>query len=238
RAAALLHDVGHGPFSHALEGHLTPALDHEDWTRRVLLEPGPVHERLRRHSASLPGQVAGVIQGAFGGPGWVTDLVSSQMDVDRMDYLIRDSLYTGVTYGHFDLPRLINALQIDPATERVVCVAKGVSAIEEYLLARYFMYWQVYLHKTTRSHELMMARLWMRARDLWQEGSLPPEEAPRRLLPFLRGDATLGEFLQIDDYDIVSAAKDWAFSSDPILADLAQRFLHRRLFKPVFKVPH
>ncbi len=236
RAAALLHDVGHGPFSHALEGKLTPGVDHEAWTRRILLEPTEINRCLRRYSASLPQDVADVLAGAYEGPEFLSDLVSSQLDVDRMDYLIRDSIYTGVTYGHFDLGRLINTLLVYEG--QVVTLAKGVVAIEEYLLARYFMYWQVYLHKTTRSHELMMGRMWQRARDLWQEGDLPPEETPRRLVPFLRGDATLGEFLQIDDYDVVSAAKDWASSADPILADLARRFLDRRLLKPVFKVPH
>lgn len=236
RAAALLHDVGHGPFSHALEGQLTPGIDHEAWTRRIVLEPTGINRCLRRYSASLPQDVADVLAGVYQGPPFLSDLVSSQLDVDRMDYLIRDSIYTGVTYGHFDLGRLINTLLVYDG--QVVTLAKGVVAVEEYLLARYFMYWQVYLHKTTRCQELVMSRMWQRARDLWQDGALPADEVPQRLIPFLRGDATLGEFLLIDDYDLVSAAKDWITSSDPILADLAQRFLHRRLLKPVFKVPH
>lgn len=234
RAAALLHDVGHGPFSHALEGALTPGFDHEDWTRRILLEPGNIHDRLKKHSAALPEQVAAVIAGDFDGPAFVTDLVSSQMDVDRMDYLIRDSLYTGVTYGHFDLARLINTLQV--AEGQVVATAKGVSAVEEYLIARYFMYWQVYLHKTTRSHELTLCRMWQRAADLWREGSLGPEEVPTRLIPFFSRGVSLGAYLAVDDYDLVTAAKDWQSARDSVLADLARRVINRRLLKPVFKV--
>ncbi len=237
KAAALLHDVGHGPFSHALEGLLTPGVDHEDWTLRVLLEPGPVHDRLKKYSSTLPELVARVVEGRFDQPRWVTDLVSSQMDVDRMDYLIRDSVYTGVTYGHFDLPRLINTLQVDEEG-RVVCSTKGVSAVEEYLLARYFMYWQVYLHKTTRSHELTLSGMWRRALHLWRDGKLSEADVPPSLVPILRGSPTLGEYLALDDSDIIVAAKSWLNSRDEILADLAGRVIHRRLLKSVFKAPH
>ena len=237
RAAALLHDVGHGPFSHALEGKMTPGTHHEDWTLRVLLEPGPVHDRLARHSRLLPEQVARVIEGKFDDPPWVSDLVSSQMDVDRMDYLIRDSVYTGVTYGHFDLPRLINTLQVD-RSGRVVSSAKGVSAIEEYLLARYFMYWQVYLHKTTRSHELTLWGMWRRAAWLWAEGRLTAADVPPPLVPILRGAPTLSEYLAVDDSDVIVAAKMWRTARDGILADLAARVIDRRLLKSVFKVAH
>lgn len=236
RAAALLHDVGHGPFSHALEGLLTPGVDHEDWTRRVLLEPTAIHRALAKFDLQLPEMVASVIAGDFAGPAFIGDLVSSQLDVDRMDYLLRDSLYTGVTYGQFDLQRLINTLQVDG--DRVVSMAKGIVAVEEYLLARYFMYWQVYLHKTTRSQEMVLARMWQRAVDLWQQGRLEEAQVPPSLVPFLKGNPTLGEYLAVDDHDIVYAAKVWMRSSDWILADLAGRFVERRLLKPVFKVHH
>lgn len=236
RAAALLHDIGHGPFSHALEKQLTPGYDHEDWTRRILLEPTCVHEVLSQVSPSLPQQVAAVISGEYEGPAFIRDLVSSQLDVDRMDYLLRDSLYTGVTYGTFDLQRLINTLQLDG--DRVVSLAKGIVAIEEYLLARYFMYWQVYLHKTTRSQEVVLSRMWQRAVDLWREGRLSEGEVPPTLIPFLRGEPTLDEYLAVDDFDVVYAAKMWLHAKDPILADFASRFIERRLLKPVYKIHH
>ena len=236
RAAALLHDVGHGPFSHALEGHLTPGVLHEEWTMQILLEPTAVNRALAKAHDGLPELVAAVIAATSTGPAFIGDLVSSQLDVDRMDYLFRDSLYTGVTYGQFDLQRLINTLQVEG--DRVVSMAKGIVAIEEYLLARYFMYWQVYLHKTTRSQEMVLTRMWRRAVDLWREGRLKEEDVPRPLIPFLRGSPTLGEYLAVDDHDVVYAAKLWTHSTDWILADLARRFVERRLLKPVYKVHH
>lgn len=235
KAAALLHDVGHGPFSHALEGCLTPGMGHEEWSRRILLGPSSLHERLKAHDAELPAQVAAVISGEFDAPKFITDLVSSQMDVDRMDYLLRDSLYTGVTYGRYDLTRLINTLQVQD--DRIVCVAKGVGAVEEYLIARYFMYWQVYLHKTTRSHELTLQRLWRRAVDVWVRGELRRSDVPATLVPFLCGEPTLDEYLAVDDHDVLVAIKTWQRVADPILSDLSSRLLSRRLLKPVYKVP-
>src|SRR5690606_25049914 len=195
KAAALLHDVGHGPFSHALERRLTPGADHEDWTRRILLEPTRVHQVLAKASPDLPAKVAAVISGEHQGPVFISDLVSSQLDVDRMDYLLRDSLYTGVTYGQFDLQRLINTLLVEG--EQVVSTAKGIGAVEEYLLARYFMYWQVYLHKTTRSQEVVLARMWQRAVDLWKDGRLREGNVPPTLLPLLQGRPGLGEYLAV-----------------------------------------
>jgi len=236
RAAALLHDVGHGPFSHALEGRLTPGLDHEDWTLRILLEPTHIHQVLSKADRDLPQRVAAVISGEHAGPAFIRDLVSSQLDVDRMDYLLRDSLYTGVTYGTFDLQRLINTLQLDG--DRVVSLAKGIVAVEEYLLARYFMYWQVYLHKTTRSQEVVLSRMWQRAVDLWREDRLSESEVPPTLVPFLRGEPALWQYLAVDDHDLVYAAKMWVHSQDRILSDLAGRFIERRLLKPVYKVHH
>lgn len=236
RAAALLHDLGHSPLSHALERQLTPDLDHEEWTKRILLESPELNACLTRYSTDLPGQIAAVIDGRFSGPAFVSDLVSSQLDVDRMDYLLRDSLYTGVTYGKFDLARLINTLTVHD--EQVVVTAKGVVQVEEYLLARYFMYWQVYLHKTTRSYELSMARMWHRAVDLWEDGALSSDEVPQSLVPFLDGEPALDQYLAVDDFDIFYAAKCWRSAKDPVLADLAARILDRRLLKPVFKLPH
>src|SRR5690606_13872347 len=110
-------------------------------------------------------------------------------------------------------------------------------AAEEYILARYYMYWQVYLHKTTRAHELILRRAWQRAADLWREGRLAAGDAPTSLLPFLEGRAALGAYLELDDHDVLCALKTWRRHPDPILADLCSRFLDRRLLKPLFKVP-
>lgn len=271
RAAALLHDLGHGPFSHALEGCLTPGRDHESWTRRILLEETEVHRTLAQYSSSWPSMVAAVIDGTFTGPAFICDLTSGQLDVDRMDYLLRDSHYTGVTYGKFDLERIVSTLLVDE--DRVVSMGKGVIAIEEYLLARYMMYWQVYLHKSVRSLEGLLTRMWTRAVDLCRSdaGSLVGEsgaaarillweELSKPLRALLRhaaqndtvgvgagaegdttdaatanGDLPLDVFLAVDDHDIYVAAKAWRASRDAVLADLATRFLDRRLFKAVFR---
>ncbi len=234
--AALLHDVGHGPLSHALEGILTPGRHHEAWTREILLGETAIGRALAAHSAELPAAVAAVLEGSWPGPRFVTSLVSSQLDVDRMDYLLRDSLYTGVTYGRFDLERLINTLLVVDGD--VVLMRKGVVAAEEYLLARYLMYWQVYLHKTTRGQEAIIRQVWRRAKELWQQGGLAPHEVPPSLHRALADSVGLEEYLRLDDLDMLYACKLWAGHEDRILRDLAGRFLDRRLLKPVFKVPH
>ncbi len=234
--AALLHDIGHGPLSHALEGRLTPGRGHEAWSAAIIKGETAVHRLLAAVDPALPGLIAAVIAGGYHGPPYVASLVASQLDVDRMDYLLRDALYTGVTYGRFDLSRVINTLQV--VDGQVVVAAKGVVAVEEYVLARYFMYWQVYLHKTTRSQELLLQRVWARAAHLWQARRLTADEVPPGLRPFLAGKYDLPQYLALDDYDIIAAMKCWRGGRDAILADLVARFLDRRLLKPVFKMPH
>lgn len=234
--AALLHDVGHSPFSHALENHLTPGRDHEDWTRAIILGNTRIHAVLAAYDAALPAAVAAVLAGTWDGPRFVRSLVSSQLDVDRMDYLIRDSLYTGVTYGRFDLERLINTLTV--VDDEIVLMAKGIVAAEEYILARYFMYWQVYLHKTTRGQEHVMRAAWRRALDLHKEGRLDQADVPRPIRPFLEGSVSLDAYLRVDDFDWISAIKVWLDHPDGVLSDLCRRFLHRDLLGTLFKVPH
>lgn len=235
-AAALLHDVGHGPYSHALETRITPGVDHEAWTLRILEGDTNIRRILASYDSSLPAKVASVIEGSWTGPKFVRSLVTSQLDVDRMDYLIRDSLYTGVTYGRYDLERLINTLWV--VNEELVLMTKGIVAAEEYILARYFMYWQVYFHKTTRGHEHLMRQIWQRATDLAADGSLPGGNSPAPLHKFLVGGGDVATFLAIDDYDVMYAIKQWIDHPDEILRDLCRRFLHRDLLKPVFREAH
>jgi HD superfamily phosphohydrolase len=234
--AALLHDIGHGPLSHALERHLTPQHNHESWSAAIVQEDTAVHRILAAFDPALPTQVAAVILGNYQGPPYVRSLVSSQLDVDRMDYLLRDALYTGVTYGLFDLQRIINTMQIHSG--QVVVAAKGIVAIEEYVLARYFMYWQVYLHKAIRSQELILRAAWDRALLLYEQGRLSIDEVPPGLRAFIRSEYGLGDYLALDDHDVLVALKVWRRATDPILADMARRFLNRQLLKPVFKAPH
>ena len=229
KAAALLHDVGHGPLSHALEGILTPGVGHEAWTARVLLEDTAIHRRLRSVDAALPEKVAAVLAGRSR-PAWISSLVSSQLDVDRMDYLLRDALFTGADYGRFQLDRIVHTLALDG--ERVVIRHKGLQAAEEYVLSRYFMYWRVYLHKTTRGQEVLLRAILRRAQT--HAGRDPMTQRLQRLW---QGAASLADFLSIDDTDLMVALKTWATTDDPVLADLSRRFLSRRLLKPVFPVP-
>lgn len=219
-AAALLHDVGHGPFSHALEFLLTPTHGHEEWTKRILLDDTAIHRVLRGIDPALPERVASVI-GGQSQPGWVSRLVAGQLDVDRMDYLLRDALFTGAEYGRFQLERIINTLVLHG--DAVAAQGKGIHAIEEYVLARHFMYWRVYLHKTIRGAEMLLRAAVHRARRL---GVLTVSESP-----------TVGEYLSLDDSDLFVALKTWTHHDDEILSDLSRRFLARHLLKPVFAVP-
>lgn len=229
KAAALLHDVGHGPLSHALEGALTPGLGHEAWTARILLEDTHLHRRLRALDESLPQKVADVLAGRAQ-PAWISSLVASQLDVDRMDYLLRDALFTGADYGRFQLDRILHTLALDG--ERVVIHHKGLQAAEEYVLSRYFMYWRVYLHKTTRGQEVLLRAVLQRATT--HAGADPVTERLRRLW---QGNGSVGDFLGVDDTDLWVALKTWADAADPVLADLSGRFLGRQLLKPVFPAP-
>lgn len=224
--AALLHDLGHGPFSHVWERTPLAVGGHEEWTLRILRGPGRVAEILGREEG-LAEKLASLLRGEGGRLG---SLISGPLDLDRMDYLLRDALFTGATYGRFDVRRLISSLVREGG--EVLVEEKGLASVEEYLLARYFMYWRVYFHKTIRAHEIVLCRLLLRARDLGREARSSPS-----LSSFLRGDHRLEDFLLLDDGDLFQAAKEWTEDPDPWLSDLASRFLERRLLKPVFPLP-
>lgn len=247
-AAALLHDVGHGPFSHALENTFS-GLNHEKLGYQIIT--GPLSELLKSHDCN-PQDVVDILTNKYEET-VLCELLSGQLDVDRMDYLQRDSLYTGVKYGLFDSERILQTLvplkanlgQADLFAQHreglVLAIdPKGVLATEEFLFSRYFMYWQVYLHRAVRSAELMLRFILKRARELYVEDPnelwLPPN------LRFLfehgrtnRGaDLTpefLDNFIDLDDFDLFHAFKMWRRAKDPVLSDLAQRFLSRQLFK-------
>ena len=230
RVAALLHDIGHGAFSHVIETIL--GFHHEDFTvQAVLSEETEVGRLLKEYSPTLAENVADIVRGTFR-PMALAQLVSSQLDVDRMDYLLRDSLMTGVKYGVFDLEWIIKSIEINEETDQLYVSARGVYAVEDYLQARYYMFRQVYFHRTLRSAESVLQCLLRRALDLFRAGQ-PVWYAPDT--PFekiLNGEKlTLLEHLALDDTDVLYYIKQWQRSSDPILSDLAKRFLHRRLFK-------
>jgi len=213
RIAALLHDIGHGPFSHVIETIL--GFHHEEFTiEAVLSEETEVGRLLRGFSGNLADDVAAIIRGDFEHRA-LAQLVSSQLDVDRMDYLLRDSLMTGAKYGIYDLEWIIKSIEINEREDHLYVSAPGLYAVEDYLQARYYMYRQVYFHRTLRSAEAILRVLLNRALHLVLAG--------KRL--------NLKEHLELDDTDVMFSIKRWQHSADPILADLAKRFLNRRLFK-------
>jgi HD superfamily phosphohydrolase len=232
RAAALLHDTGHGPFSHVMEKVLH--FHHEDWTRRIMLsEETEVGQVLRDYSPELPGSVAAIIAGTFQ-PAFLAQLVSSQLDVDRMDYLLRDSLMTGAKYGNYDLEWIVNAIEIDEAADRVYVAARGLYAVEEYLQARYYMFRQVYFHRTLRSAEAVLRSALRRALELMAAGEkvwCAPGTAFEKVLN--GAPLSLADHLELDDAEVTFHLKQWQRSEDAVLSDLSRRFVGRRLFKAV-----
>jgi uncharacterized protein len=230
QVAALLHDIGHGPFSHVVEGIL--GFHHENYTVDALLSADTeIGRLLAEYSPELSLRVASIIQGTFK-PLALAQLVSSQLDVDRMDYLLRDSLMTGVKYGIFDLEWIIKSIEIDEAADRLYVSARGTYAVEDYLQSRYYMFRQVYFHRTLRAAEAVLRALLRRALHLFQSARpiwYPPGTAIETILQ--GRPLAVVEHLSLDDSDIVFCIKQWSRSADPILADLCRRFLNRRLFK-------
>ena len=230
RCAALLHDVGHGAFSHVIETIL--GFHHEQFTiEAVLSDETEVGRILKTFSADLPENIAAIIRGDYR-PMALAQLVSSQLDVDRMDYLLRDSLMTGAKYGIYDLEWIIKSLEIDEENDRLYVSARGIYAVEDYLQARYYMFRQVYFHRTLRAAEAILKSLLRRALKLFQTGKPIWFAGGTPFEKILKGEKlSLKEHLELDDSDVMFHIKQWQNSTDEILSDLARRFLNRRLFK-------
>ena len=230
QCAALLHDVGHGAFSHVLESILD--FHHENFTiEAVLSDETEIGQTLKSFSNELSENVADIIRGTFK-PMALAQLVSSQLDVDRMDYLLRDSLMTGAKYGIYDLEWIIKSLEIDEENDRLYVSARGIYAVEDYLQARYYMFRQVYFHRTLRSAESVLRSLFRRALKVFREGNFVWFAEKTAFEKILKGEkVSLKEHLELDDSDMMFHIKQWQNSDDKILADLSRRFLHRKLFK-------
>lgn len=230
-ATALLHDVGHGPFSHLFEPCL--GINHEQWSIAVIQDPETkVNQILKRENEYLPNHVTDLIDSDnTRHPDWQRALMSSQLDVDRIDYLRRDSLFTGAGYGHFDWHRLLTTVEFLNGETDLVWPAKSALAIEEYIFARYYMYQNVYLHKTTRGFEALLQSMWKRADQLRREGA--NVNANPVLDRFWKtekpepGKLTVKDYLDVEEFTVLEQIQRWTGHPDKSLADCARRFLVR-----------
>src|SRR5688572_754565 len=230
--AALLHDLGHGPFSHVFER--VSGVRHEALTERAILDPASdVNRILREFDPQMPRRVVDLI-GCRAPRTVYCDVLSSQLDADRLDYLLRDNLMTGSQYGNYDLGWLLHALTIDESSNRLAVNPKGVSAVEAYLQSRYHMYRNVYFHKVVRSAEAMVKLALQRARMLAERGELPQPGNDDPVCKALLGrPLSHEEFLDLDDVSVQHAFKIWSKSRDAILAELCGGLLMRRVFKTI-----
>ncbi len=222
--AALLHDIGHGPFSHSFEKVFNT--DHEEWTRMIILGDTEVNKLLREVNSNFPKAVAEVIEKTSTNK-LVTSMISSQIDADRMDYLLRDAYYTGVSYGQFDLERILRVMR--PQQDQVVVKQSGMHAVEDYIMSRYQMYWQVYFHPVTRSSEVILSKILLRVKKLQNEG-YAFKQPPIHFQSIFDGAITLQDYLRLDESIMQFYFQSWQDEDDLILSDLCKRFLNRRLF--------
>ena len=230
--SALLHDLGHGPFSHVTEKIVN--YHHEDWSCRIIAGNTEVRKILDAYKAfpNLAENVVQVLRKKYT-PKYVSQLISSQLDCDRCDYLLRDSYMTGTAYGQFALPRIASAMAIDEKEDRILIVGtKGQTAVEDYLFARYAMYVQVYSHKKNLAARGHLASIVKRAKFAWQaeKDNCFMDETMQAWL-FNSNNLTVEQYLLLDDVSLMYHIKRWCTAKDTILADLSNRFLNRHLFK-------
>ncbi len=226
--AGLLHDIGHGPFSHAFEG--ISMYKHEEYTVKIIMENSEIHQILAACDARLPEDVASIIQ--YRHPKeCMNQLVSGQLDADRMDYLLRDAYFTGTSYGKFDLERILRTIRVKNG--RIVVKASGIHSVEDYIMARYHMYWQVYLHPVARSYETLLSILFRRMKEVFV---LHPEYLSdvKMFHPFLCGaDAGIDALYRLDESAALYGFSELVSCRDEILRDIAYRLLNRKLFEYV-----
>ncbi len=226
--AILLHDIGHGPFSHALESCIVPGVEHEALSVLIM------HRLNKTFNGKLSLAIA-IFENKYEKK-FLHQLVSSQLDMDRLDYLNRDSFYTGVSEGVIGFDRILKMLHV--VNDELVVEEKGIYSIEKFLISRRLMYWQVYLHKTVIAAEQLLVKIFQRAKAIANKG-VPLFASPSFNLllankisteAFYENELYLDAFMKLDDSDLFSAIKVWAEHEDPILAKLCKLLIDRKLF--------
>jgi HD superfamily phosphohydrolase len=226
--AILLHDIGHGPFSHALESCIVPGVQHEALSVLIM------HRLNKTFNGKLSLAIA-IFENKYEKK-FLHQLVSSQLDMDRLDYLNRDSFYTGVSEGVIGFDRILKMLHV--VNDELVVEEKGIYSIEKFLISRRLMYWQVYLHKTVIAAEQLLVKIFQRAKAIANKG-VPLFASPSFNLllankisteAFYENELYLDAFMKLDDSDLFSAIKVWAEHEDPILAKLCKLLIDRKLF--------
>ena len=225
--AILLHDIGHGPYSHAMEHSIVEEVHHEELSLLFM-------EQLNKEFEGKLGLAIQVFKGEYHRK-FMLQLISSQLDMDRMDYLKRDSFYSGVAEGNINSERLIQMMNVQD--DYLVIEEKGIYSVEKFLVARRLMYWQAYLHKTSVVAELILTKILKRAKELTQKGILLP--CSESLQFFMQNKISLSDFDKsvldkfsyLDDYDVMGAIKSWQFNDDFVLQSLCKMILNRDLLK-------
>ncbi|MFM1763375.1 MAG: hypothetical protein RLZZ512_1165, partial [Bacteroidota bacterium] len=224
----LMHDIGHGPYSHTLEYTLAQGVNHELISIMLM-------ERMNAEFGGALTMAIEIFKGEYSEKPFLHQLISGQLDMDRLDYLMRDSFYTGVSEGIVGVDRIIHMLNVKDGD--LVVEEKGIYSVEKFLVARRLMYWQVYLHKTVIAADALLVSILQRAREMAKQGHALGSYHP--LMHFLFKDVNLEDFtqedldlfVQLDDIDIMSAIKEWQFHEDGILSEMSKRLLRRHLPK-------
>ena len=231
--AGLLHDVGHGPFSHAFE-HVTNH-SHEDYTAKIILGETELNQVLTEVSPRLPEDIVSIIEHDHPND-ILNQIISGQLDADRMDYLLRDSYFSATSYGQFDLERILRTMRvrkIDENKKALVVKYTGIHSVEDYIMARYQMYWQVYYHPVARSYEAVFIQLFNRLKDIFKDNKEYFSDM-KVLIPFLEKNVvSVEEYFKLDENSLLYCCSLIQDKDDEIAADLARRLQNRRLFEYV-----